>query len=237
MIPLTHGMVLAAGLGLRMRPLTETTAKPLLTLQGRSLLDRALDRLEAAGVGQAVVNAHWHADQVAAAVAGRAGPAITLQREDGLLETGGGVTRALPLLGRDPFLVLNSDSFWIEGPRANLRGLVAGFEPAHMDALLLVASTATSLGYEGRGDFTMNAEGRLARRGERQVAPFLYAGVAVLAPGLFADAPAGAFSLNRIFDRAAASDRLFGLRLDGQWLHVGTPAAIAAAEAHVAQTR
>ena len=230
-------MVLAAGLGTRMRPITETLPKPLVRVGGRALLDHALDRVAEAGIGRAVVNVHHLAGQIEAHLVRRGGlPAVALSDErDGLLETGGGVVRALPLLGPDPFVVLNSDSFWIEGPRSNLARLVASWDPAAMDVLLLVAPTATSLGYEGRGDFRMDPNGRLARRAEREVAPFLYAGVAVFAPENFADAPAGAFSLNRIFDRAAARERLFGLRLDGQWLHVGTPEAIKAAEARVAE--
>ena len=141
--------------------------------------------------------------------------------------------RALPLLGDDPFVVFNADSFWLEGPDSNLGRLVAAWSPGTMDILLLVAPTATSLGYEGAGDFVMASDGRLERRGEREVAPFIYAGVAILKPGLFADTPEGAFSLNLLFDRAIAAGRLHGLRLDGQWLHVGTPEAIVAAEARV----
>jgi N-acetyl-alpha-D-muramate 1-phosphate uridylyltransferase len=241
--PVEAAMVLAAGLGTRMRPITQTLPKPLVRVGGRALLDHALDRVAEAGLGRAVVNVHHLAEQIEAHLTARAGlaaraglPAVSVSDErDGLLETGGGVVRALPLLGPGPFVVLNSDSFWIEGPRSNLRRLVETWDPAAMDALLLVAPTATSLGYEGRGDFRMDAEGRLTRRPEREVAPFLYAGVAVFAPEAFADAPAGAFSLNRVFDRAAARERLFGLRLDGQWLHVGTPEAIEAAEARVAE--
>jgi MurNAc alpha-1-phosphate uridylyltransferase len=150
-----------------------------------------------------------------------------------LLETGGGIKKALPLIGPDPFVVFNADSFWLEGPRSNLARQIAAWRPEAMDILLLVAPAATSLGYEGRGDFVMDADGRLERRGERDVAPFIYAGVAVLKPELFAQTPDGPFSLNLLFDRAAERDRLFGLRLDGQWLHVGTPDAIAAAEERV----
>lgn len=150
-----------------------------------------------------------------------------------LLETGGGIRKALPLLGAGPFVVLNSDSFWLEGPASNLRRLIESWDGDRMDGLLLVAPTATSLGYEGAGDFVMDPDGRLERRGEREVAPFIYAGVAILTPSLFADTPTGAFSLNLLFDRAIAAGRLFGMRLDGQWLHVGTPEAIRAAEERV----
>ena len=235
MIPLTHGMVLAAGLGLRMRPLTETTAKPLLTLQGRSLLDRALDRLEAAGVGQAVVNAHWHADQVAAAVAGRASPAITLQREETLLETGGGVTRALPLLGEAPFAVMNGDSVLLDGPTPALARMASMFDPATMDGLLLVVRTAQVDGEVGRGDFHLDPMGRVRRPKEMELAPYIFSGVQILAPGLFAGGvPEGAFSLNLLYDRAIAKGRLYAVVHDGIWFHLSTPADLERAEAAMA---
>ncbi|MFZ4410736.1 MAG: nucleotidyltransferase family protein [Paracraurococcus sp.] len=223
MITLTHGMVLAAGLGLRMRPLTETTAKPLLTLNRRSLLDHALDRLEAAGVGQAVVNAHWHAGQVEAAVAGRARPVVTLQREDTLLETGGGVAQALPLLGDGPFVVANGDSVWLDGPRQALGRMAAAFDPATMDGLLLVVRSAQVEGEVGRGDFLLDPLGRVRRPKERELAPYVFAGVQILSPALFGDAPAGKFSLNLLYDRAIESGRLFALVHDGVWFHLSTP--------------
>jgi len=222
-ITLTHGMVLAAGLGLRMRPLTETTAKPLLTLNRRSLLDHALDRLEAAGVGQAVVNAHWHAGQVEAAVAGRARPVVTLQREDTLLETGGGVARALPLLGDGPFVVANGDSVWLDGPRQALGRMAAAFDPATMDGLLLVVRSAQVEGEIGRGDFLLDPLGRVRRPKERELAPYVFAGVQILSPALFGDAPPGKFSLNLLYDRAIESGRLFALVHDGVWFHLSTP--------------
>ncbi|CAA2099858.1 D-glycero-alpha-D-manno-heptose 1-phosphate guanylyltransferase [Methylobacterium bullatum] len=230
-----RAFVLAAGLGKRMRPITATVPKPLVEVAGRALLDHALDRAAEAGIGEAVVNVHYLADLLEGHLARRAtAPAIRISDErDALLETGGGVKKALPLLGTDPFLVLNSDSFWLEGPQPNLGRLIETWEPERMDILLLVAPTTTSLGYEGKGDFVMNAGGALQRRNEREVAPFIYAGVAILKPELFADTPDGSFSLNLLFDRAIERERLFGLRLDGQWLHVGTPEAIEAAEARV----
>lgn len=228
-------MVLAAGLGQRMRPITASLPKPLVPVGGRALIDHALDRLTEAGIGRAVVNVHHLPDLIETHLGARREPAIAISDErDRLLETGGGVKRALPLLGDDPFLLLNSDSLWLEGPQSNLMRLKAAWDPGIMDMLLLVAVAATSLGYDGLGDFVMDPDGRLERRGERQVAPFVYAGVAVLKPELFADTPDGAFSLNLLFDRAIAAGRLFGLRLDGQWLHVGTPASIAAADQHLA---
>ncbi|WP_430913969.1 nucleotidyltransferase family protein [Methylobacterium sp. sgz302541] len=231
----THAFVLAAGLGKRMRPVTATVPKPLVEVAGRALLDHALDRVAEAGIGRAVVNVHWLADLIEGHLAKRGiAPSVTVSDERGaLLETGGGVRKALPLLGEGAFVVLNSDSFWLEGPSPNLSRLIAAWEAERMDMLLLVAPTATSLGYEGVGDFVMDADGRLERRGERRVAPFIYAGVAIMTPALFADTPEGSFSLNLLFDRAIAAGRLHGLRLDGQWLHVGTPEAIRAAEERV----
>ena len=233
---ITQAFVLAAGLGKRMRPITATVPKPLVEVAGKALLDHALDRAAEGGITSAVVNVHWLADLIEGHLSHRTGaPAITVSDERAeLLETGGGVKKALGQFGDAPFVVFNSDSFWLEGPEPNLVRLIQGWDDAAMDVLLLVAPTATSLGYEGAGDFLMESDGRLLRRGERDVAPFIYAGVAVLRPELFAGTPDGAFSLNLLFDRAIARGRLHGLRLDGQWLHVGTPEAIAAAEARVA---
>ena len=228
-------MVLAAGRGERMRPLTDKVPKPLIAVAGKPLLDHVLDRLAAAGVERAVVNVHHLADQIERHLATRAQPAIAISDERGtLLDTGGGVVKALPVLGPEPFLHLNSDTIWLDGPRPNLARLAEAFDPAAQDALLLLASGSDSIGYAGRGDFTMDAEGRLQPRGEREVAPFVYAGAAILAPALFAGAPPGAFSLTRLFTRAASAGRLHGLRLEGLWMHVGTPDAIALAEAAIA---
>lgn len=233
-IQLRHAMVLAAGLGLRMRPLTETTPKPLLRLDGTSLLDRALDQLARAGVARAVVNAHWLADQVAAAVAGRAAPAVTLQREATLLETGGSVAAALPLLGDGPFAVANGDSVWLDGPRPALDRLAAAFDPDRMDGLLLLVRAAQVMAEIGRGDFLLDPLGRVRRPKERELAPYVFSGVQILAPGLFAAAPAAPFSLNRLYDRAIEAGRLFALVHDGVWFHLSTPADLARAEAAMA---
>jgi N-acetyl-alpha-D-muramate 1-phosphate uridylyltransferase len=234
-IPLTRAMVLAAGLGLRMRPLTETTPKPLLLLHGRSLLDRALDRLAAAGVERAVVNAHWLADQVADALAARGGapPRTVLQREEALLETGGGVARALPQLGASPFAVVNGDSVWLDGPTPALTRLAAAFDPARMDGLLLLVRSAQVEAEVGRGDFLMDPLGRLRRPKERELAPYVFAGVQILSPALFAGAPGGGapFSLNRLYDRAIAARRLYALVHDGVWFHLSTPPDLDRAEA------
>jgi MurNAc alpha-1-phosphate uridylyltransferase len=228
-------MVLAAGRGERMRPLTDRVPKPLIAVAGQPLIDHVLDRLAAAGVERAVVNVHYLADAIERHVAGRKRPRIVISDErQQLLDTGGGVVKALPVLGGEPFFHVNSDTIWIDGVRSNLKRLVEGFDPAATDALLLLAPVATSIGYIGRGDFFMQPDGRLRRRSEQEIAPFVYAGAALLAPALFADAPAGAFPLTRMFDRAAQAGRLHGLRLEGVWMHVGTPDAIVQAEAAIA---
>jgi MurNAc alpha-1-phosphate uridylyltransferase len=230
-------MILAAGFGKRMRPLTVTTPKPLIEVAGRALIDHSLDRLERAGVEDAVVNVHYLADQVEMHLARRRRPAIAISDErERLLDTGGGLVKALPRLGPAPFFLMNSDSFWIEGARPNLDWLASAWRDDSMDALLLVAATVRAVGYTGRGDFRMDPAGRLIRRAEREVAPFVYAGAAILHPRLFADAPQGTFSLNHLFDSAMENGRLFGVRLDGVWLHVGTPEAIAEAELSIADS-
>lgn len=232
-----RAMVLAAGLGKRMRPVTATLPKPLIRVAGRPLIDHALDRLAAAGVETAVVNIHYLGQLVEAHLKRRETPQILISDERGeLLETGGGIAKALPLLGDEPFYLMNSDSFWIEGPRPNLDWLAAGWNGERMDALLMLAPTVTSIGYPGPGDFLMDKEGRLSRRPERTIAPFVYSGAAILSPRLFEGAPAGAFSLNVLFDRAIEAGRLFGVRMDGIWLHVGTPEAIREAEHSVQES-
>lgn len=224
-------MVLAAGFGKRMLPLTKSIPKPLVKVDGIPLIDRVLDRVAQAGVSRAVVNAHYCGDVLIEHLSRRKSPAIEISDErDALLDTGGGIVRALPKLGRKPFLLVNSDTIWIEGASPNLPRLVDVYDDARMDALLLLAPTAGAVGYSGTGDFGMNSEGALTRRSEREVAPFVYAGAAVLHPRLFADAPQGTFSLVRSFEKAETSGRLFGLRLDGIWMHVGTPEAIPQAE-------
>jgi MurNAc alpha-1-phosphate uridylyltransferase len=229
-IPRT-AMVLAAGLGTRMRPLTDTRPKPLIAVAGKALLDHVLDRLADAGVERAVVNVHYLAEQIIAHTAGRAKPRVTISDERGLLlGTGGGVVKALGELGTAPFFHINSDTIWIDSVTPNLTRLADHFDAATMDALLLLAPTTGSIGYTGRGDFIMTPDGRLRRRDERAVAPYVYAGAAILSPALFKDAPQGEFSLTDLFDRAAAAGRLHGLRLEGLWMHVGTPEAVGEAE-------
>jgi MurNAc alpha-1-phosphate uridylyltransferase len=229
-----RAMVLAAGIGMRMRPLTDRMPKPLVNVGGRALIDHVLDRLADAGVERAIVNVHHFADQIERHLAGRQHPQVVISDErERLLDTGGGIVKSLATLGDDPFFLVNADTIWIEGVRPNLDRLAAAFDPAAMDGLLLLAPTATSIGYEGRGDYALAADGRLRRRAEREIVPFVYAGAAILAPALFDAPPVGAFSLTRLFDRAEAHGRLHGLRLEGLWMHVGTPAAIAEAEAAI----
>jgi MurNAc alpha-1-phosphate uridylyltransferase len=224
-------MVLAAGLGLRMRPLTLDLPKAMVEVKGRALIDRALDRLVAAGVRRAVVNLHHKGNTLKRHLAARHDIEIAFSDEtEALLETGGGVAKALALLGAAPFFVVNSDVIWLDSQGDSLQALAAGWDDAAMDALLLVHPTVTAIGYNGRGDFEMASDGRLTRREERHVAPFLFTGVQMLHPRLFDGAPAGAFSLNRLYDKAAESGRLFGLRHQGIWMDVGTPAGLKAAE-------
>lgn len=229
-------MVLAAGLGTRMRQFSAAIPKALVPVAGKPLIDHVLDRLEAAKVDIAVVNVHHFADKIEQHVATRAKPTIIISDErDALLDTGGGIARALPHFEGQPFFHVNSDTIWIEGPTPNLDRLAMRYDRGDMDALLLLAPTVSSVGYSGRGDYAMDANGRLRRRLASEIVPFVYAGVAIFSPALFADAPSGAFSLNLLFDVAQDNDRLFGLRLEGTWMHVGTPEAIEAAEAALAE--
>ena len=224
-------MVLAAGLGTRMRPFNGKLPKPLVQVGGKALIDYVLDRLAEQGVERAVVNVHHLADQIEQHLADRKRPKILISDERSeLLGTGGGVVKALPQLGKGPFFHVNSVTIWIDGVKPNLGRLAAAFDPARMDALLLVAPTASSIGYAGRGDFSMAPDGLLVRRGEREVVPFVYAGAAILTPAFFAGVAPGPSSMSPLFDRAAEAQRLCGLRLEGVWMHVGTPDAIKAAE-------
>jgi len=226
-------MVLAAGVGERMRPLTLRMPKPLVPLAGRTLIDHVLDRLAMSGVKTAVVNVHYLPDQLEAHLAKRQGkpPEIIVSDERGvLLDTGGGVKKALPLLGHGPFFIHNADSVWSEGATPALSRMLRLGNPAAMDCLLLLAPVATSIGYAFKGDFGMGPDGRLARRAEGEVVPFAFAGVSLCDERLFKDAPEGRLSLNLLWDRALAKGKLYGVRLDGCWMHVGTPEALAEAE-------
>ena len=228
-------MLLAAGLGTRMRPLSQDTPKPLLPLGGRRLLDHALDRLAGFGVESVVVNAHWHADQVAAHLAARPGlPRTVLRREDTLLDTGGGVRAALDLLGPDPFFVVNGDSFWLDGPMPALERVAAAWDESAADAVVLVHRTFQTQAETGPGDFALDPWGQARRRREREVVPYIYAGIQLVAPSLFAAAPEGAFSMNLLWDSAIAARRLLAVVHDGLWYHLSTPADLAAAQATLA---
>lgn len=230
-------MILAAGLGTRMRPITETTPKPLIKVHGKAMLDHALDSLKRSGVEEVVLNVHYLANQIEEHVSQRTDIKIRISDErDNLLDSGGGIAHALPLLGDEPFYLLNADSFWIEGFKPNLIRMAEFWRAQDMDILLLLSSMANAVGFSSRGDFNMDADGRLERRMENKVAPFAYAGAAIINPSIFAGAPTGAFSLNRQFDEALEKERLFGLRLEGLWLHVGTPDAIDEAEDAIARS-
>lgn len=229
--PVTKAMIMGAGLGTRMAPLTDTEPKPLVKFAGRPLIDHALDRLEAAGVETVIVNLHYLADRLEAHLKDRRHPHILFSDErDLLMDTGGGIKKALPLLGADPFFTFNSDSVWIESMGDTLKRMIDFWDPARMDALMLVAPIVNTIGETRRGDFAMDPLGLLARREQCSVAPFMFAGVQIIDPKLFAKAPDGPFSTNLIWDEAIGRDRLFGLRLDGMWMHLGTPGDIEAAE-------
>lgn len=226
----TTAMVLAAGLGQRMRPITDRLPKPLIEVRGRAMLDTILDRLEDAGISKVVVNLHYLGEMIEAHLKDRQSLSIAFSKEDDLLETGGGVTKALPLLGEGPFFVLNGDVCWLDGLTPALQRLAAAWNEEEMDALLLLHPTCSAFGYEGIGDYLMDPAGRLQRRQERQIAPFIHAGIQILHPRLFEGAPAGSFSLNKLYDKAQEAERLWGLRHDGEWYHVGTPGELRAVE-------
>ncbi|EEA95077.1 nucleotidyltransferase family protein [Pseudovibrio sp. JE062] len=230
-------MVLSAGLGKRMRPLTATTPKPLIEVDGKSMFARAASRLKEAGLETCVVNVHYLADLVESHARKFEGLDVKISDErDELLDTGGGIKKALPMLGTDPFILKNSDSFWLEGVKPNLDLLVETWDDENMDMLMLLAPTVNAVGYDGKGDFLMDNEGRLERRDERSVAPFIYSGTAMIHPRLFKNTPEGPFSLNVLFDKAIESGRLFGVEGDGLWLHVGTPQGLDDAERAIANS-
>lgn len=224
-------MVLAAGLGKRMRPLTASQPKPLVRVAGKPLIDYALDRLVDAGVTKAVVNVHYLADALEAHLRARKMPAIAISDErKQLLETGGGMLKALPQLP-DPFFSLNADNIWLEGPRSAFHDLSARWDPAQMDALLLLVPHARAMNFAGQGDFHMDALGRLRRRQQGRIAPFIFTGIQLVSHRLVRDAPDGPFSTNLLWNRAIEEGRLYGISFTGQWFEVGTPDAIAPTEA------
>ncbi|OXT02054.1 mannose-1-phosphate guanylyltransferase [Notoacmeibacter marinus] len=229
-----HAIVLAAGLGKRMRPLTETRPKPLVEVAGRSLLDRGLDMLAAAGVERCAVNVHYLPDQIIDHLNRRGDMAFVVSDErDRLLDSAGGIIKALPLIDDAPFYLLNSDTFWIDAGTPALSLLSQRFDPARMDMALLLADSQTATGHSGGLDFAMTPDGRLLRAGADEAADlpaYIYAGAAIVSPAIFADAKAEPHSLNLYFDRAIEAGRLFGAVLQGRWITVGTPDAIPPAE-------
>lgn len=227
-------MVLAAGFGTRLKPITDHTPKPLIPVAGRTLLDRCLDRLAEAGVRRAVVNIHWLGAQIREHLKARHDLEIIISDEsDRLLETGGGIAKGLPLLEDAPFLAVNADLIWRdpENETSAVQRLATNFDPAEMDGLLLLQPRETAEGHGGPGDFFLEADGRLRRRGTQATAPYVYTGVQILQPSMFRDAPPGAFSLNVLYDRAIAAGRLYGLVHLGSWMDVGTHDGLKHAEA------
>lgn len=226
-------MVLAAGLGKRMRPITDTIPKPLVKVAGRTLLDRGLDSLAEGGVQKAIVNVHYFPEQIVAHVASRKTPAVVISDEsEALLDSAGGIVKALSQLGTEPFYILNADTFWIDRDQSNLERLALAWDEARMDILLMLADLSSATGHSGSTDFLVDAEGRLARsRGDPS--GLIYAGAAIINPAIFAGAPQGPLSLNRYFDEAIAKGRLHGMAMQGRWITVGTPDAIPLAEAAV----
>lgn len=216
-------MIMAAGLGKRMRPLTASQPKPLVRVAGKALIDHALDRLADAGVARAVVNVHYLADALEAHVLARKNPAVTVSDERAqLLETGGGMAKALPLLP-DPFFALNADNIWLDGPKSAFHDLSRRWDPAMMDALLLVVPHARAMNFAGPGDFHMDPLGHVTRRRAGRIAPFIFTGIQLVSHRLLRDAPEGPFSTNILWNRAMDEGRLFGISFTGQWFEVGTP--------------
>lgn len=230
-------MVMAAGLGKRMRPLTATRPKPLVRVAGKALIDHSLDRIEAAGIGHVVVNVHYLADALEAHLAAQKRSftiAVSDERKQ-LLETGGGMMKALPLFTGDPILIVNSDNIWTDGPQDSITHLARHWDDEKMDALLLVIRQASATGHNGRGDFHMDGDGKLSRRKHGRIAPFVYTGIQLVSRRLLVDAPDGPFSTNILWDRAIDAGRLYGLSHMGQWFDVGTPASIAPTEAALSE--
>ncbi len=226
--PLQAAMILAAGKGNRMRPITDKIPKPLAEVAGMTLLDRILDHVERAGIGHVVVNAFHLSEQIAAHLEKRARPPVKVLFEETLLETGGGVRNALEEIGQGeigtkPFFVINGDVLWFDGPEATLNQLAVAWDDTTMDALLLLQPVEGAKGYGGKGDYFMNSLGLLTRRGEQETAPYVFAGVQILHPRLFADTSEGPFSLNLLYDKAQESDHLYGISHSGEWFHIGTP--------------
>ncbi|MGE0754313.1 MAG: nucleotidyltransferase family protein [Alphaproteobacteria bacterium] len=234
----SKAMLMAAGLGLRMRPLSDLP-KPMIPVDGIPLVDRALSWLEQYGIQEVVVNTHYRSDLMQGHLAVRTHPHITISHEDELLETGGGIVKALPLLGDEPFFAINSDVICIDGATPALAQMARQWNDAQMDALLLLQPVDHAVGYSGAGDFFMDDAGKLTRRGQNARAPYVFTGVQLLHPRLFTNVPPGRFSMNVLYDRLlqpGAPRSLYGLVHDGAWLHVGDPAGVSLAEQYLQQS-
>lgn len=229
--------LLSAGMGKRMRPLTATRPKPLVRVAGKALIDYSLDKLVEAGVTRAVVNVHFMADQLRAHLDGRKAPQISISDEtDALLETGGGMVRAAPLIAADPFFCLNTDVIWLDGPRNVFSALSQAWDPDKMDALLLLVGHKQAFNYSGPGDFHLDSAGQISRRKPGRVAPFIFTGIQIVSQRLLRDPPEGKFSTGVLWDRAIDEGRLHGLSHTGEWYEVGTPQMIAPTEAALTGT-
>lgn len=228
-----RAMVLAAGFGTRLRPITETLPKPLIKVGGRTLIDHALDRLAEENIGEVIINLHHLGGMIEKHLKRRKSPPIIFSQEPEILETGGGIAKALPLLGDEPFLVVNADVLWLNGPHSTLRRMAETWDDSRMDGLLLLHSTVDAYGYTGMGDFNVDPAGILMPRPERELSPFLFTGIQILHPRLFKDAPEGRFKLTVLYERAMEARRLYGVIHDGEWFHVGTPDGLADAETYM----
>lgn len=229
-------MVLAAGLGRRLRPITNNLPKPLVKIANRTLLDHTLDHLVAAGVECVVVNVHYLADQIKRHLNSRKDLEIIISSEElSLLETGGGVKKVIKKFNDEPFYISNADVFWLNGPTTVLERMIEQWDEARMDALLMLHATVEAYGYSGDGDFEVDANGKLSRRIEREITPYLFSGVQIIHPRIFENTPEGKFSLNVIYDKAIEADRLYGVVHDGEWFHIGTPDGLAEVESYLAQ--
>jgi len=228
-----RAMILAAGYGRRLQPLTHKTPKALIKVGGRAMVDRTIDRLEEAGVETIIVNLHHLGPQLEQHLRSRKGPEILFSREDDLLETGGGVLKALPMLGNEPFLVVNADVMWLNGPISTLGRMAMIWDGDKMDGLLLLHSTVDAYGYTGMGDFCIDPSGVLSQRPERELSPYLFTGIQILHPRLFKGSPEGPFRLRKLYDQAIEAERLYGIVHDGEWFHVGTPEGLAEAERYL----
>ncbi len=228
---ITRAMIMAAGYGTRMRPLTNTTPKPLVKVKGKALIDHVIDRLVAAGVTTIVVNVHYMGDQIVSHLSARKDAQFIISDEtDTLLDSGGGILKALHHFNGEPFFHANADTVWVEGASHALPRLLEAWEPERMDALMLLASTVTTVCYDGRGDFMMDADGRLTRVPEGRVSPFVWMSMEILHPRLFDGVTETKFSINPLWNKAIAKGRLFGQRLDGVWMHIDRPDAVTASE-------